>query len=372
MIHNSFYLYPNKVDVFTDVLDPWVTERYRKVYNRNLKIYRGADARIDIQVKNCDQKPISVTNSYLVFNLVTKETQRLLVTKDFTLVPDGQSGVEKGRAYVSLTKQEMQDLEPGYYQYSVIVEQREYTGNNYRVISSRPMYIDSQFGAFAVLEIHGDVSGQTQPSLEITQYNYVYPFATGDSDPAYNIFSLIDANPHTNTALSSHTFQFYHSNDYTGMIKIQGSLDDSADPFNWIDIPDNYIEPGTNSFTTDGETTTYKNVTGKWKWFRVITGASFNGSARFVIGQSIEGNYSVAIYDGGKNYVVGQQLIITGDKLGGHSGVNDLTITVTAVGFQGAITAISGDGLSVSNTRTFVLGATGEPSNGTVDKILYR
>jgi len=372
MIHNSFYLYPNKVDVFTDLLDPWVSERYRKVYNRNLKIYRGTDSRIDIQLKNCDQKPISVDNSYLVFNLVVKETQRLVVKKDFVLVPDGASGLEKGRAHVMLTKEEMQGLEAGYYQYSVVIEQRQYNGAEYKVTSSRSTYIDSQYGAFATLEVYGDVAGEPQTSLEVTEYTYVYPFATGDSDPPYNIFSLIDANPHTNTALSSHTFQFYHSTDYTGRIKIQGSLDESADPFNWVDIPDEYIEPGTNSFTTDGDTATYKTVAGKWKWFRVISGASFNGSARFVIGQSISGVYSVSVYDGGKNYVVGQELIISGNKLGGGSGVNDLTIKVEAVGFQGAITAVSASGLSVSATRTFVLGATGESTSGTVDKILYR
>jgi hypothetical protein len=342
------------------------------VYNRNLKIYRGADARIDIQVKNCYQKPISISGSHQVFNLVTKETQRVITRKDFVLVPDGTSNAEKGRAHVTLSKEEMQGLEEGYYQYSVITEQRQYTGDIYKVTASRPMYVDSQFGAFAVLEIFGDVSGEPQASLEITQYSYIYPFATGDSDPAYNIFSLIDANPHTNTALSSHTFQFYHSTDYTGNIRIQGSLDETADPFNWIDIPDSYIEPGINNFTTDNETSTYKTVTGKWKWFRVITGASFNGSARFVIGQGMNGNYSVSVYNGGKNYVAGQQLIISGDKLGGNSGVNDLTITVETVGFQGAITAVSGAGVSVANTRTFVLGATGEPSTGSVDKILYR
>jgi hypothetical protein len=234
------------------------------------------------------------------------------------------------------------------------------------------MYVDSQFGAFATLEVFGDVAGEPQDSLSIIEYTYVYPFAAGDSEPAYNIFSLIDANPHTNTSLSSHTFQFFHSVDYTGNIRIQGSLDESADPFNWIDIPDSYIEPGINAFTTDGETSTYKTVTGKWKWFRVITGASFNGSARFVVGQGIGGNYSVSVYDGGKSYAPGQQLIIAGDRLGGNSGVNDLTITVETVGFQGAITEVSGTGLSVSNTRTFVLGASGETSSGTVDKILYR
>lgn len=373
MIHDSFYLYSNKIEAFTSLLDPWVNERYRKVYNRNLKIYRGADARIDIQVKNCDQKPISVDGSYLVFALVEKETQRQVVKKDFELVADGDTQREKGRGYVILSREEMRDLEPGYYQYSIIREQRDYNNSeNYRVLSSTPLYVDSQFGAYATLEIFGDVLGEPQNSLEITEFTYVSPPATGDSDPAYNIFSLIDANPHTNTALSSHTFQFFHSRDYTGRITIQGSLDETADPFNWVDIPDSYIEPGGNQFTTDGKSTTYKNINGKWKWFRVITGASFNGSARFVIGQNLNGVYSVSVYDGGKSYTVGQQLIISGDRLGGTGGVNDLTITIESVNFQGSITSVSNTGLSVLNTRTFVLGATGAPSAGVVDRILYR
>jgi hypothetical protein len=372
MIHNSFYLYSNKIDVFTNSLEPWVSERYRKVYNRNLKIYRGADARIDIQVKNCDQKPKSVEGSFLVFSLVAKDTQKLLIEKDFILIDDGVSQQEKGRAYVVLSREEMRDLEPGFYQYSIIKQERSVSEDATRILSSTPLYVDSQYGAFATLEVFGNLQGEPQPSLEVREFTYVSPNALGDSDPSYNISSIIDANPYVNTALSTHTFQFFHSSDYTGRITIQGSLDDSSDPFNWVDIPDSSISPGGNQFTTGGDSSTYKNVTGKWKWFRIINGAPFNGSARFVIGQELTGNYSVAVYDGGRNYVPGQELIITGDKLGGGTGVNDLMIRVEAVNFQGSIISVSNSGTSISGTRTFVLGPTGEPAAGTVDKILYR
>jgi hypothetical protein len=69
---NSVYLYPNKVDVFTN-LGAWKTERYRRVYNRNLKIYRSVDNRIDFQVRNSDEKATSIENYYIVFKLIKLE-----------------------------------------------------------------------------------------------------------------------------------------------------------------------------------------------------------------------------------------------------------------------------------------------------------
>ena len=60
----SVYLYQNKIDVFTNAATAWQTERYRRVYNRNIKIYRGVDNRIDIQVRNSDQK---VQHWYLIW-----------------------------------------------------------------------------------------------------------------------------------------------------------------------------------------------------------------------------------------------------------------------------------------------------------------
>jgi hypothetical protein len=55
----SVYLYPNRLDVYTN-FDDWVHERNRKVYQRNLKVYRGVDNRIEFRVKTSDQKVVNI------------------------------------------------------------------------------------------------------------------------------------------------------------------------------------------------------------------------------------------------------------------------------------------------------------------------
>ena len=58
---NPSYLYSNRVDVYTN-LGTWTTARYRKVYQRNLKLYRGVDNRLDFQIKNGDERPQPISN----------------------------------------------------------------------------------------------------------------------------------------------------------------------------------------------------------------------------------------------------------------------------------------------------------------------
>ena len=71
---NSIYLYPNKLDVYTSDTATWTAERNRMVYNRNLKVYRGSDNRIDLQLRNGDQKAYNATGSTIIFNLVNNRT----------------------------------------------------------------------------------------------------------------------------------------------------------------------------------------------------------------------------------------------------------------------------------------------------------
>ena len=365
---NSVYLYPNKIDVFTNALASWQTERYRRVYNRNLKIYRSVDNRIDIQVRNSDQKAAAFAGATLVFNLITREGKDLVLAKDCTTL-----SATSGTAFINLTQEDLLNLEPGFYNYTVLREVRETVSETeYFVTSKTPLYQDSQYGVIGVIEVSGDVLGLGEPSKEITSYMYTNPDTTGYQDPSYVTFSNIDAKGNMATASTLHTFQFYHSTNYTGRIRIQGSLDAAAHPITWVDIADSAVTPGGNSFTTDGSTVTYKNVIGKYNWFRVISGASYNGSAKFVVGQTMAGNYNVSVYDGGKSYAIGQTLTITGDYLGGFSGVNDLNITVASVNYQGSVTGVTWTGTSKIGTRSFVLGATGESVVGSVDKVLYR
>lgn len=250
---NSVYLYPNKIDVFTNA--SWQNERYRRVYNRNLKVYRSVDNRIDLQVKNTDQKPTDITGTTLVFNIITREGKDLVFSKDCTLV-----AASTGKVYVILTEADLDTLESGFYNYTVTQETREtISGSEYKVTNKKVMYQDSQYGAIATIEVSGDVLGEAEPSVEINKFEYINPATTGYNDPKYYTSSIIDAIGNTQVPQSLHTFQIYSTN-YTGTVKIQGSLSEGGTPNVWTDI---------ETLSLSGATLTYKNVTGKYNFFRI-------------------------------------------------------------------------------------------------------
>ena len=254
---NSVYLYPNKIDVFTNALASWQTERYRRVYNRNLKTYRSVDNRIDLQVRNSDQKAADITGSTLVFNIITREGKDLILSKDCVTV-----SASSGKVYAILTQAELVNLESGFYNYSITQEVRSPISgtDEYIVTSKTPMFQDAQYGAIGTLEVSGDVLGEAEESLEITKFEYINPGTTGYTDPRYYTTSIIDALGNTQTASSLHTFQIYSTN-YTGTVKIQGSLSEGGTPHVWTDIGAPIVLSGASQ--------TYRNVTGKYNFFRI-------------------------------------------------------------------------------------------------------
>lgn len=250
---NSVYLYPNRLEVYTSSA-AWTNERYRKVYNHNLKVYRSVDNRIDLQVRNSDQKAFPYTGTTLVFNLVARDGKDLILSKDFSNVSPSQ-----GTARVFLTQTDLFDLEQGMYQYSIVQETREDLGNgDYRVTARAPMYMDAQYGAVGTIEVAGDVLGTVDNSLAINKFSYTNPATLGETTPKYYISSIVDAQRELTIPQSLHTFQFY-STGYTGSVTIQGSLREDAAPSVWVDlltfVPTSELE--------------YKNIEGKYNWFRV-------------------------------------------------------------------------------------------------------
>jgi hypothetical protein len=159
-------------------------------------------------------------------------------------------------------------------------------------------------------------------------------------------------------------------NQYEGMVRIQGSLSLGGNPGVWSDIvPDGDSSERFSVQITD--TSVYKNITGKYNWFRVIHEPGKAVSrAEFVVEQTILLDYVVNIRHAGLGYAVGDVILITGDRLGGERPTNDLTITVETVDGEGRVLSVVWTGLSYNGVRTFVV--SGETNTGTVDKILYR
>jgi hypothetical protein len=227
------------------------------VYNRNLKIFRGVDNRIDIQVRNNDQKASNIVGSTLVFNLVSQDTKDLVLQKDFTAMD-----LATGKVTVIVTAEELLDLDTGFYNYSIVKEVRSTVDStDYTVTSKMPLYMDSQYDTVGTLEISGDVYGGVADSVVVNTFNYTNPFTQGAVEPfPFYTSAIIDAAPNTSPAYPIHTFQFYTTN-YTGTVEIQASLDaQGATPreTKWATVA-----------TVDLLTERYKNVTGKYNWFRV-------------------------------------------------------------------------------------------------------
>jgi len=355
---NYLYLYSNRIDAYTSASTPWTAERYREVYNRNLKFYQDVNNRIDIQVRNGDEKAIDVSNSSMVFNLISRDTEKLVLQKDCVIVD-----ASIGRFFVEITETELFSIESGFYEYSIVQELREtIDSDEYRVTRRTPMYIDSQYGTKAIIELLGGTNGDVNQSLVVNKFDYTNPAATGDEDPAFYVSSIIDARPNVTTASSLHTFQLYSTN-YSGTVTIQGSIEDQgASPNSWNDllsfVPEDDLE--------------YKNIEGKYNWFRIKHVPNIaTAIAEFVIRQTVLGSYEVGIDAAGTNYNVGDIITISGDVLGGETPANDLTITVLEVDSVGRIASIDWSGVSYAGVRSFV--KSGElPNAGTFDKILYR
>jgi len=277
---NSIYLYPNRLDLYTSDTASWTAERNRMVYNRNLKIYRGSDNRIDLQLRNSDQKAFNATGSTIVFNLVNNETQDLVIRKDCSV-----DDISVGRVYVTITEEELLDLEPGYYSYSFHKETRSNVDStDYTVDSKMPLFMDSQYGAIGTLEIIGGMEGKPYDTKTVDTFrkitNFDVPATEQSGDPLqsprpnfaqnyntsgyeeYFISSTIDANPRMSTPQSLHTFQFYYNN-YIGDVVLQGSLGEGGNPIegSWTNI---------NTFSiTAANSNEFYNVTGKYNWFRI-------------------------------------------------------------------------------------------------------
>jgi hypothetical protein len=217
-------------------------------------VYRGADNRLELRIMNSDQKPRDITGLTIVFNLVSRDTQELVIKRDCTV-----QSIAEGRVVVAITEADLMDIQPGFYQYSITGETR--VGSNPYTVSSRvPLYIDSQYGVNAIIEVMPGISGEPQESNTISEFRKVVIYEQHPQVETHYYSSVIDANPETSVPQSLHSFQFYLTN-YTGEIKIEGSLEKGGDPFFWSTV---------DTFNFTNQESFFHHVTGKWNYFRIF------------------------------------------------------------------------------------------------------
>jgi hypothetical protein len=339
MQSNSVYLYSNKVDVFTN-FGTWITERYQQVYQRNFKVYRGVDNRLDLQVRNSDQKTTDVSGYALIFNLIERETQKLIISRECVV-----SSAVNGKVYVVLTELDLNEIQPGLYNFSAVTVKDGVT---------TPLYLDGQHGALGTIEVLGDLFGNTIPSQVIDTFSVIpesWPNGGFSKSEAQFASREVDS---TSTL---HTFAVYQTN-YVGRVEIEASSEIGATPKNWITV-------GIIEFESQNTGIKYSNIQGAWSYFRIKHTPNMG---KFEVTPTRGSIYNVRLKNGGKGYAVNDQFIIKGSRIEGSDQIHDLTIIVTEVDSNGAIVLFTSTG--VSNVQTY--DQTQIISLGAIDKVMYR
>ena len=139
----SSYLYPNRIELLADVAG--FTTEYTNVYQKTVKIYKGVNNVIELDVKNADQKRINIATSIdnLRVNVMDASSNSVGVY-EVSVYP--QDGPQKGLAYFTIDAASLSGLDHQFLRYSVT-----------HTVAGQPqvLYGDTRFGAIGTIELVG-------------------------------------------------------------------------------------------------------------------------------------------------------------------------------------------------------------------------
>ena len=152
----SSYLYSNTIQVNFD-LDVLPTE-WRIVYQRTVKIYKGYDNVIELDIKNAQQRRFDVSSKTMKV-LIMDDLGKEVVTADVT------HSSTPGLATFTISADDVDYLTPQFLTYTVYVLNDDNTKNI--------IYGDTQFGATGRMQLFGSATVQVPPPQEIRAFNYL-------------------------------------------------------------------------------------------------------------------------------------------------------------------------------------------------------
>jgi hypothetical protein len=211
--------------------------RNSKVYDRQIKLYKGVSNPITFTFKNEDQKAQFVDSKTFEFNLIDTETNRSVLTRNLTILDDGSTTSTKGQASVTITEGDLLELDAKYYNYSI----REVASDGTRTVT----FADTAYNSSGTVEVLTGGYPQFVASQEII--NFTRSGSTSTS-------SAIEAKPGINNNSALHTIAVYPVN-FAGTLTIQGTMVTTAP------TDSDYFTISTNTITT-ADTIKYYNFNG--------------------------------------------------------------------------------------------------------------
>jgi hypothetical protein len=147
------YYYDNVISVQWDD-DPSIVQRNKIVYSAPIKIYKGVNNLLKIELKNADQKPINLTGYVLTFNIVDDYVYSNAATVLSTNVIVSNATLGYGYAVVSET--DLVQLDREQYTYNVLI--------NDTCWGNIATYVDDNYGAAGQLTVSSSAYPVPQPA----------------------------------------------------------------------------------------------------------------------------------------------------------------------------------------------------------------
>ena len=259
------YLYKQIITVIKNAdFEPY--RENQKVYAKPLQLYKGIDNRIQLVLRNNDQKPVRLLDSTVTFNLLDSTTRELVLSRQLQLVY-----TNTGTATTILESNVLNDLRAGFYHYSMIVVDPEG--------ETQVVYADDNYQAQGKAHVSDSIYGTFVPSVKPNILEYI-----NNSDTGYQTVAYTDQIPVADRVKSRAVYQTAQFNltDFIGSIEAQASQDIASTviPANW------YTVASANGITGSGNN--YITFQGKFNLIRFkITPAVNNiGTVNYILYRS--------------------------------------------------------------------------------------
>jgi hypothetical protein len=217
--------------------------RNSKVYDRQLKLYKGVSNPITFTFKNEDQKLQFVDSRTFEFNLIDTDTKESVLTRNLTILDDGSTKSTKGQATVTITEGDLLELDSKFYNYSI----REVEADGSRTVT----FADTAYNSAGTAEVV--LGGYPQFVASETIINFTRSSLVSTS-------SAIEAKPGINNNSALHTVAVYPVN-FAGTLDIQGTMVTTSP------TDSDYFTISTNNIITS-DTIKYYNFTGVLQYVR--------------------------------------------------------------------------------------------------------
>jgi hypothetical protein len=351
------YLVSNRLTVQTNLDGSVYSTENRKVYQRNINVYKGIDNTIEFDLRNGQNMKTPAIDQQIVVDFFDMEHKKLFSCQASHAV--GTPHLFK----VIISSADIEKISPQKLHMAAKLV-------NINTQVETIIYSGSQYELFATVDLLDGYNASPGIEETLSVFNYEYD-ANSFTSEIGNFGSVINED-YSTAPTKSVTIEIWPNPGFNADVVAFATNDKStASSVTWKQLASFPIDadthnPALNTFTVQGD----------YRFIKFVHSNGTRGVAAIFKVERSASNYTVTLVDGGYNYNIGEQIRIKGSKLDGLDSVNDVVITVTAIdtldskhvktisGFIASGTAVAGVGIYERLTT--------ESVNGTLDKIVLR